>query len=152
MKHIAEDNLIAYQMNESHDAAAIAAHLELCPECAQMAESIAETLRVFSAEPVPLAHIDHAWQRLRGNLPALAPARGPRRRWMWLAIPAAATAALFIVLMALHPHISRPGSDATAKALASGPLTLEPRDPDLAAHLDAAERLLTASAVSAAVA
>jgi hypothetical protein len=141
LKHIAEDDLIAYQMNESDHAAAIAQHLELCRECARTAESIAETLRVFSAEPVPLANLDHAWQRLRGSLPALTPTHGLRRRWGWLAIPAAA-GLVSIAFLAVHPHPPATHPNSAAK-LAPGPLTLQPRDPDLATHLDSAERLLT---------
>jgi hypothetical protein len=141
LKHIAEEDLIAYQMNESDDTAAIAAHLEVCPECAGTAESIAETLRVFSAEPVPQVNIDHAWQRLRGNLPVLSPEPRHRWRWGWLAIPVAA-GALLIGFVASRPHTRTTSTDSTTK-LAAGPLTLQPRDPDLATHLDSAERLLT---------
>jgi len=140
MNHIAEEDLIAYQLEETADAAAIREHLEGCPECAGMAESIAETLRVFSAEPVPQANLDHAWQRLRGSLPA--PVIAPRRTpiWQWLAAPVLA-GTLLIGFFATH-HRSTPQGHDTAH-LAPGPLTEQPRDPELAAHLDSAERLLT---------
>ncbi len=141
MKHIAEEDLIAYQLQENIDAAAIREHLEVCPECARTAESIAETLRVFSAEPVPRANLDHAWQRLRGNLPPIAAA--PRRTpvWRWLAAPLPA-AALLLAFLATHHRFVAPSRDASAH-LQSGPLSEQPRDPDLAAHLENAERLLT---------
>lgn len=51
MKHFTEEELIAYQFQESSNEAAISRHLESCSECADISESIAETLRVFSAEP-----------------------------------------------------------------------------------------------------
>ena len=140
MKHIEEDDLIAYQMNESGEAAAIAEHLEFCPECARAAESIAETLRVFSAEAVPQANLDHAWQRLRGSLPPISLAPRHRWHWNWVAIPAAAGALLIALVTARHTVTLPTGSSAN---LAPGPLTLQPRAPDLATHLDSAERLLT---------
>ena len=139
MKHITEENLIAYQLQEAVDAAAIREHLEVCPECAEMAESIAETLRVFSAEPVPQANLEHAWQRLRGSLPApVAVARRPSLL-RWLAVPALA-AALLLAFFATHRH---PLTPETSAHLAPGPLSEQPRDPDLAGHLESAERLLT---------
>ena len=74
MKHYSEEDLIAYQMGESPEARSIGEHLEQCAECATLAESIAVTLRVFSAEPVPMrtpVDMDLSWQRLRGNLAVL---------------------------------------------------------------------------------
>ena len=141
MNHIAEEDLIAYQLQEPVDGAAIRAHLEGCAECAHTAESIAETLRVFSAEPVPQSNLGHAWQRLRGSLPA--PVLTPRRRpiWHWLAAPALA-GALLLGFAATRRHPSSEGHNTTAH-IAPGPLTEQPRDADLAAHLDSAERLLT---------
>ena len=68
MKHFSEEELIAYQLHESSDEAAISSHLERCSECADLSESIAETLRVFSPEPVPQPDLERNWQRLRGNL------------------------------------------------------------------------------------
>jgi len=65
MEHIAEEDLIAYRLHQSADEAAIRAHLESCAECA--AVSIAETLRVFSAGPVPKPDMERNWQRLRGK-------------------------------------------------------------------------------------
>jgi len=141
LNHIAEEDLIAYQLHEATDARAIREHLELCPECANTAESIAETLRVFSAEPVPQANLDHVWQRLRGSLPAPPLAKGRTQLWRWLAAPALA-GALLVAFFAMHHHPAIHGDNATAH-LHPGPLTEQPRDPDLAGHLDNAERLLT---------
>ena len=145
MNHITEVDLIAYQLHEAVDADAIRRHLEVCPECASTAESIAETLSAFSAEPVPQANLEHAWQRLRGNMPLLAPARvaAPRRNsaWRWFAAPVLAGSLLLAFVTTRH-HPAPQAPDTTAH-LRPGPLTEKPRDPDLAGHLDSAERLLT---------
>ena len=47
MKHFSEEDLIAYQLHESSDKAVISRHLESCSECADLSESIAETLRAW---------------------------------------------------------------------------------------------------------
>jgi len=140
--HRSEEELIAYQLGESGDQPAIAAHLEHCGECAELAESIAETLRVFSGEAVPTVNMDHAWQQLRGNLPVLS-ANTPavKRRWWlgWLAVPAIAAALLVAVKVHVHPMTGTSG----VAHLQPGPLTAQPKDPEVAAHLENAERLLT---------
>ena len=141
MKHTAEEDLIAYQLQENIDAAAIREHLEVCPECARVAESIAETLRVFSAEPVPRANLDHAWQRLRGNLPPMVAEQRRTNVWSWLAAPVLA-GALLLAVIATHRHTVSLNHDTSAH-IGPGPLSEQPRDPDLAAHLENAERLLT---------
>ena len=149
MRHLEEDELIAYQLRESGEAETIRQHLETCEGCAAASESIAETLRVFSAEPVPTANLDHAWQRLRGNLPALAPAPGPRfgmlgRRWMWPAAGAVLAAALLIAaFLGVRVHRGVEQRHAELAFHKPGPLTDQPVDPAIANHLDSAERLLT---------
>jgi hypothetical protein len=148
LKHPTEDVLIAYLMHECAEGAAIAEHLERCADCARTAESIAETLRIFSAEPVPVADLDHAWQRIRTNLPPLAASLPPlsqpsRRRWNWnWLLISAASAVLLIAVIAIHDQIARihPGTTAIRS---SSPLTAQPRDPEIASYLDSAERLLT---------
>ena len=55
MKHFSEEELIAYQLHESSDEAAICRHLENCSECADLSESIAETLRDLLRRPGPAA-------------------------------------------------------------------------------------------------
>jgi hypothetical protein len=146
MKHFSEEELIAYQLHETQDERAISKHLEGCSECADLSESIAETLRVFSADPVPQPDLEHNWQRLRGNLGVLTPQR-PRGfeflRWGW-AWPAAGLATALILLTIFGLHIHR--TEETRRNIAvngHGPLTTEPTDPAIANHLDAAERLLT---------
>ena len=147
MKHFSEEELIAYQLHESSDEVPISRHLESCSECADLSESIAETLRVFSADPVPQPDLEHNWQRLRGNLGVLTPQRSRsleflRWGWKW---PAAGLATAALILLAVFGlHIHRSGETRHAIAVnGHGPLTTEPTDPGIANHLDAAERLLT---------
>ncbi len=140
--HLSEEELIAYQLGEAGEPAAMAAHLEQCALCASAAESIAETLRVFSADPVPEANLDHAWQRLRGALPPLpsTTADPQKRRWplLWTGAVAACLLGLAVLPLPHRSHVQ----PATA-ALQPGPLTAYPQDQNVAAHLDNAERLLT---------
>jgi hypothetical protein len=148
LKHPTEDVLIAYLMCDCAEAAAIAEHLECCPDCSRTAKSIAETLRIFSAEPVPETNLEHAWQRIHACLPPLSASlpplsRPPRRRWNWnwLLLPAA-SAALLIAVIAIHHRIAKihPG---TTAILSSSSSNAHPRDPEIASYLDGAERLLT---------
>ncbi|WP_348267312.1 hypothetical protein P8936_16085 [Edaphobacter paludis] len=157
MTHFSEEDLIAYQLHESSNEAVIQRHLEYCPECAAISDSIAETLRIFSSDPVPAPDLDRNWQRLRGNLSVLTPE--PRRRFfprftLWPAAGLAAVALLVFVFVGIHvtrdrdhiaallPAIDRVNHPSTA-INGHGPLTTEPTDPAIANHLDAAERLLT---------
>jgi len=75
MKHFSEEELIAYQLHETSNEGPISRHLESCAECADLSESIAETLRVFSADLFHSLNLEHNWQRLRGNLGVLTPER-----------------------------------------------------------------------------
>ena len=146
MKHFSEEDLIAYQLHESSDERTISMHLESCSECADLSESIAETLRVFSADPVPQPDLEHNWQRLRGNLRVLTPER-PRGfelfRWHWAWPVAGLATAAMILLTVFGTHIHRIDTRHTIAVNGHGPLTTEPTDPSTANHLDAAERLLT---------
>ena len=145
MKHFTEEELIAYQLRESEDEQAVRRHLDACAQCAAVSDSIAETLRIFSAEPVPHPDLDHNWQRLRGNLSVLTPERKSRfsflrTRWAWPAAGLAAAALALIAAIGIHSH--RPVKPNYA-INGHGPLTTQPVDPDIANHIDAAERLLT---------
>ena len=136
--HLSEENLIAYQLGETPEPAAMAAHLEQCVLCAAAAESIAETLRVFSADPVPAANLDHAWQRLRSALPPLAAKsnRSQSRRWfarwplLWTSGFALAAGLLGVAVLHL-PHKTRIQHLA---ALQPGPLTSYPQARSVTAH------------------
>ena len=159
MKHLTEDELIAYQMGELTDAAlarAIAQHVEECSLCAGDAEEIARTLRVYSAAPVQIPNADHAWQRLLVSLPVLQPDQSrwdglwPRQitGWLKLALPVLAAILVATGLM-LHLHTA----SNTTGHLPPGPISERPRTlkpnaldaqgPGVAAHLEDAERLLT---------
>jgi hypothetical protein len=163
MTHFSEEDLIAYQLHESSDAAAIERHLDECSDCAAISDSIAETLRIFSSEPVPQPDLDRNWQRLRGNLSVLTPEPRRARFPRFLLWPVASLAAVALLLFAfVGIHITRSG-DHIADLLPTinrinrlnhpntainghGPLTTEPSgaaDSGIANHLDAAERLLT---------
>ncbi len=136
MKHFSEEELIAYQLHESSDEGPISRHLESCSECADVSESIAETLRVFSADPVPQPDLGVLTPKRSSGLEFL--------RWSW-AWPAAGLAtAVLILLTVFGLHIHRTGETRRNIAVnGHGPLTTEPTDPAIANHLDAAERLLT---------
>jgi hypothetical protein len=152
MKHFSEDDLIAYQLHESSDESAIHRHLEECKDCAVLSESIAETLRVFSAEPFPQPDLEHNWQRLRGNLSVLTPEHPSRLsilRWHWAWPAIGLVAAALIVMAGVGLHLHHEQRTKLHLALDNhainghGPLTTQPTDPAIADHLDAAERLLT---------
>lgn len=144
MKHFTEEELIAYQLHESDNEHAIRRHLDACGECAAVSDSIAETLRVFSADPVPLPDLEHNWQRLRGNLSTIARERKRRlgflrHRWAW---PAGLAAAALVLVALIGVHSQRQVKPNYA-INGHGPLTTQPVNPDIANHIDAAERLLT---------
>lgn len=157
MTHFSEEELIAYQLHESSDEAAIQLHIEQCTECAALSDSIAETLRVFSADPIPQPDLDRNWQRLRGNLSVLTPES--RRHFfprfaLWAGGGLVTAALLLVVFVGVHITRDRDHIAALLPALdrishhntpinGQGPLTTEPTDPSVANHLDAAERLLT---------
>jgi len=147
MRHFSEEELIAYQLHESQNEGAISRHLESCSECADVSESIAETLRVFSADPVPQPNLEHNWQRLRGSLGVLTPQRSRTfefLRWGWGWPVAGLTMAALILLTVFGLHFHPAGERGRNIAVnGHGPLTTEPTNPAIANHLDAAERLLT---------
>ena len=139
--HPSEEDLIAFHLHELADEAPIRDHVETCHACASLSESIAETLRVFSADPVPQSNLDHAWQRLRINLPPLAVLPAKRAlfenaRWIWTLAGLALTAMLAVGVVTLH-HNKSANNYAIHRP---GPLS---NTPTIANHLDSAERLLT---------
>jgi hypothetical protein len=147
MKHFSEEELIAYQLHESSDEDAISRHLESCSQCADLSESIAETLRVFSAEPVPQPDLERNWQRLRGNLSVLTPERHSvfelfRGSWAWPAAGFAIATLVLLTVFGVRIHQSSETRHSFA-VNGRGPLTAQPANPAIANHLDAAERLLT---------
>ncbi len=153
MTHLTETDLIAFHLNEplpeGPGEAAIRRHLELCSDCAATSDAIAQTLRIFSPEPVSTPNLDHAWQRLRINLPALPQSPARPRRFAFLFRPAFGAACAAILVAAAiglhfsHFHIIRTHTPVNTAINGHGPLTTQPTDPAIANHLDAAERLLT---------
>jgi hypothetical protein len=148
-QHVSEESLIELHLDESANAAVIRQHLEGCAECAAMSESIAETLRVFSASVVPPVDLDQQWQRLRGALPRLPVDVRPQRRFpRWLLLASGSAFAAIVLILALtYRPLQRMSHDAGANALVrTGPFTnapVEPLDPQIEQQLDGAERLLT---------
>ena len=141
-RHIPEEELIAYHLREGTDEAVVGEHLERCSVCAEVSESIAETLRVFSAGPVPEPDMERNWQRLRGNLSVLSPAPRRKRLVLWPAAGLAMAAALVLVVFGVRARMVSP-SPVEWTAQRVGPLTDAPADPEIANHIDSAERLLT---------
>ena len=147
LQHLSEEELIEFHLDESADAPAIRKHLETCGVCGALSESIAETLRVFSAERVPEVNLEHNWQRLRGNLSIVGDA--PRRRfsftkWLLPAGGVALAAVALLLFMAWKPQRVEPTpGEQQASITQPGPLTATPADPLIAAQLESAERLLT---------
>jgi hypothetical protein len=151
MKHFSEEDLIAYQLHEGSNDTAISRHLETCSDCAYLSESIAETLRVFSAEPAPQPDLEHNWERLRGNLIVHTSQQRNlfdvlRGHWMWPTLGVAAVALLLIGAFGLRT-LRAPAPRSNYAVNGHGPLTTQPTapviDPAIANHLDSAERFLT---------
>jgi hypothetical protein len=151
MKHFTEEDLIAYQLREGSNDTAISRHLETCSDCADLSESIAETLRVFSAEPAPKPDLERNWQRLRGNLIVHTPQRRNlfdllHQHWMWPTLGVAAAALILLGVFGLQTHRA-PAPRPNYAINGHGPLTTQPTgpviDPAIANHLDSAERFLT---------
>ena len=147
LEHVSEELLIEFHLHESGMEAEIGHHLEGCAECAALSESIAETLRVFSAAPVPEANLDYAWHRLRGSLPVFAANQQQERfrlsRWFLWVPTLACVAVALIFLTTFKPRHPAPEDHATRALAGPGPLTAAPMNPQIAEQLDKAERLLT---------
>jgi len=72
MKHVKEEELMAYRDGETRDRAGIAAHLEECPECARQLEQIEAVLSALNALPVPEPGEDYGqrvWRQIAPRLP-----------------------------------------------------------------------------------
>lgn len=145
-EHVSEESLIELHLHESTGEAALRKHLEGCAKCAALSESIAETLRVFSATPVPAVNLEHQWQRLRGGLSPLSSTTKRKRRFApwFLWAPALACAVLALLMVVTYKPWHKASDETAATApMRRGPLTSTPRDPQIAEQLDSAERLLT---------
>ena len=72
MKHVTEEELMAYRDGESRDRAGVAAHLEECPECARQLKQIEAVLSTLNALPVPEPGEDYGqrvWRQIAPRLP-----------------------------------------------------------------------------------
>lgn len=72
MKHVTEEELIAYRDGESSGPEAIAAHLKECPECAREFEQVEAVLSALSTLPVPEPGEDYGqrvWRQIAPRLP-----------------------------------------------------------------------------------
>ncbi len=145
-QHVSEEALMELHLQESPGDDGIREHLETCTQCTALSESVAETLRVFSARPVPAVDLEHQWQRLRGSLSPLSLNAKRRRRrlgwFVWVPALACAAVALLMVLTYRPPPLAR-HERASVTRLGPGPLKNTPLDPQIVEQLDSAERLLT---------
>jgi hypothetical protein len=140
-----EQELIAFHLGEPCDETSIRERLQTDEAYAALSESVSRTLRVFSAESVPAADIDGAWQRLRISLPVLEqPRRATRWRWFVLA-PVAALAMVILVAGLLLPGFlhRQPKPDEAGVIHLRPPVGYADKQ-DVSQHLDRAERWLTA--------
>jgi hypothetical protein len=104
MKHLTEEQLIAYREGETPERTAITTHLAECTECRAEFERIEAVLRALDAMPVPERGDDYGrrvWREIAPRLPEKA-GRGWRfwfdaRQWAALG----AVAALVIVAFVL---------------------------------------------------
>ncbi len=103
MKHLTEEELIAYREGETTQREAIAEHLTSCVECRAEFERIEAVLRALDYLPVPERGAEYGravWQQIAPRLPEKA-GRGWRawfelRRWAAVGVMAAAVIAAFI--------------------------------------------------------
>jgi len=71
MKHLSEEQLIAYQDGESSGRAAAATHINSCAECQTELNRLAEMLAAYQALPVPEPGEDYGrrvWQQIAPRL------------------------------------------------------------------------------------
>lgn len=139
-----EQALIAFHLGEPCDETEIHRRLQKDETYAALSESVARTLRVFSAEPVPATDTEAAWQRLRGTLPLLE--KEPKsRRWRWFVlVPAGVFALLLVAVGLLLPRLrSRQVQPDEAGIVHLRPPAGTVGAEDISQHLDRAERWLT---------
>lgn len=103
MKHLTEEELIAYREGEPTQREAIAEHLTSCTACRAELEHIEEVLRALDHLPVPERGPEYGrmvWQQIASRLPEKA-GRGWRawfepRRWVAIGAMAAIVIAAFV--------------------------------------------------------
>jgi hypothetical protein len=109
MKHLAEEELMAYRDGETRSREAIAAHLEECPECARHLEQIEAVLSTLNALPVPEPGEDYGqrvWRQIAPRLP-----EKKARWWEGLFLPgrmvALGTVAALVLLAFFAGRVSK---------------------------------------------
>lgn len=103
MKHLTEEQLIAYREGETTERTAITTHIAECTECRTEFERIEAVLRALDAMPVPERGEDYGrrvWQEIAPRLPEKA-GRGWRfwfdaRQWAALGAVAALVIVAFV--------------------------------------------------------
>jgi hypothetical protein len=76
MKHLTEEELIAYRDGEAKQHEAIASHLQECAECRDLLQHIEAVYAALDAMPVPDPGYDfesRVWQQLSPRLPEMRP-------------------------------------------------------------------------------
>jgi hypothetical protein len=150
MTHVAEEQLIAFVLEDAEPAArdAVQAHLEKCEACRAEAAALRQTLEAASAQPVPERGDDYGadvWGRLEpklGNARAMPPRSTAWRGWLAVAAALVAVAGAF-----LAGRLSRETTPPAAVARAVPPDASAIRERVVLAalgdHLDRTERTLT---------
>lgn len=104
MKHMTEEELIAYREGEASQRATIAAHLAGCDECRAELERIEAVLAALDTLPVPDPGADYGqrvWQQIAPRLP-----ERPARWWQVWFEPQRLTAAGAVVALVIAAFIA----------------------------------------------
>jgi hypothetical protein len=139
-----EYELIAFHLGELCNERSIRARLQEDEEYAALSESVSHTLRVFSAEQMPVPNTKAAWQQLRQTLPVLGSAQRVSR-WGYLLVISTVPLVTLIVMFSLPPRLLRRPShpDAVDSIHSSDSRRIRGLN-DASEHLDRVERWLTA--------
>ncbi len=139
-----EQELIAFHLGEPCDETGIRSRLQEDETFAALSESVARTLRVFSAEPIPAPDTEAAWQQLKVTLPVLEK-ESKSRRWRWFVLaPVGVFALLLVAVGLLLPRLrSRQLQPDEAGIVHLRPPAGTAGTEDISQHLDRAERWLT---------
>lgn len=148
--HLTDEQLILHYYGEAQSAA-VAAHLQSCPACAQQYRELAATLSMMTALEVPERDDRYGlevWQRIRHQLPA-------KHAWWPLSLPVtrslqlASVAALLLVAAFIA---GRHSTDRATQPLVNRTAAAEPQTAQgdservrlaaLADHLEQSERVL----------
>lgn len=147
VNHISEEQLVELLLEDSSQGPQMRAHLNLCTECRNRAEAIAETLRIVSAEPVPLADVERNWCAVRPHLQPLGSettrTRG-LRGWLWPSFAVSLATIVLLVLGFLLANRSFTPASPTARIQDPQPLPAGEVTQSTTVQLTDAERFLTA--------